>query len=175
MGGKNLLKLQRVSQMETIETAGIKFLDAFNAKLPMFVKDAGRYFGTFVLFELVDSVGETVDLRTYLTDWEFKDGERILTTSSETTAEWGIISTLAGDSLTEIRLVGRECVAFCFASGRSFLLTANFDEYEREDELFTIVAPERYAIDYSPATGFCFEGPDDLCSGSAVKRTLPDH
>jgi len=148
--------------MVSIENLNLDILHDFNAKLPMVVREAGRYFGTFVLFSLVDSAGETVELRTYLTAWEYKEGTRTLTTSDETTREWGIIPALAGDSLNEIKFVSRECVTFNFASGKSFVLRADFDEYELDDELLTIYASKRYAIDYSPATGFEFERIDDL-------------
>ncbi len=124
-------------------------------KMPMCVVKAYPYFGTFVRIYLFDVDGQSISIRINLCDWIFSENSKVLATSSSDSNKWAeMIAILVGSKLLDIVQHNAECLELVFESGKSFVLKANLEEYEIEDELIVIYVPEKYGIGYSPKRGF---------------------
>lgn len=123
--------------------------------MPMNVIAAYPYFGTFVCFELTDVNDQPVRIRILMSDWLFKEKTEILASSSSNMEGCkSSIALLEGSKLLTLVQRDTESLELIFEKDKSFVLNANLEEYEDEDELLTIFVPEKYGIDYSTKYGF---------------------
>lgn len=123
--------------------------------LPLKVVEASPYFGTFVLIKVMTSDGQEVNIRALMCDWCLRDNDKILASSG---AEVGKCKqdfySLVGSHLVDIAKNEGECLELIFDTGKSFVLSANLEQYENDDELITIYVPGQYEIRYTPSKGF---------------------
>lgn len=134
---------------------GIELMNKIVGALPLTIESANQYFGSFVCFNLIDMNGRKLTLRIYLCDWKDSFNNEIMAASSmDARLNNQHFSRLSGRKLTAISFPQSEAVILHLDSGEMIKLEANFEEYERNDELFMIRFEEGYSIDYSPESGF---------------------
>ncbi|MCE3261107.1 MAG: hypothetical protein K0R43_186 [Pseudoduganella sp.] len=134
---------------------GIELMDKIVGALPLTIESANQYFGSFVCFNLIDANGRKLTFRIYLCDWKDSfDNEIMAASSIDARLNNQHFASLSGRTLTAISFPQPEAVILLLDSGERINLEANFEEYERNDELFMIRFDDGYSIDYSPQSGF---------------------
>lgn len=130
-------------------------LKNFLQLLPLKVEEASPYFGTFVLIKVVTSDGKNINIRALMCDWCLKDKGNVLASSDGDMEKCKQdFNSLVGGQLIDIFKHEGECLELIFDTGKSFVLSANLEQYENDDELITIYVPGQYEIRYTPSKGF---------------------
>jgi len=138
-----------------MENTACQILDGFNALLPLKVVKAEPYWGTFVRIEFEDTFGNPIEIRSYLSDWILREGEKVIVTSNMDKACWNEpIAALAGLRLLELSVPVVHSLQLRFDSDMFFMVNENLEVYDSTDSLLTIDADERFNIEYVPETGF---------------------
>jgi hypothetical protein len=138
-------------KMMTLPDLWVNFLRL----LPLKVVEASPYFGTFVLIKVVTSDGQDIKIRALMCDWCLKNKNKILVSSGgEMEKCKQDFHSLVGSQLIDIAKNEGECLELIFDTGKSFVLIANLEQYENDDELITIYVPGQYEIRYTPSKGF---------------------
>ena len=123
--------------------------------LPLKVEEASPYFGTFVLIKVVKSDGQNINIRALMCDWCLKYKDEILACSDGDMGKCKQdFHSLVGSHLIDIAKREGECLELIFDTGKSFVLGANLEQYESDDELMIIYVPGQYEIRYTPSQGF---------------------
>lgn len=127
----------------------------FLSILPLKVVEASPYFGTFVLIKVVTSDGQDINIRALMCDWGLRNNDKILASSGGEIGKFKQdFHSLVGSHLIDIAKHEDECLELIFDTGKSFVLSANLEQYENDDELITIYIPGQYEIQYTPSKGF---------------------